>query len=175
MKNIFDFNERHTKGVCYHELLERIYITNRNNNRIFIEANTLRNAKDLFRFCLDLFCKGLVLCHGDENKRVEVDKLSMQQIQYVIDKLSYTGIMTIVQILCKDETTCIEEDTSHKSDSLDKPLIDKQKEYEANAYSILKKSVELIDSFPDNDPIKNYSFKILVGDLVYCIRFDIQV
>ena len=175
MKNIFDYKERRrTKGVHYDELLKHIYTDNRNNHRICIEANTLRHTKDLFRFCLDLFCKGLVMCHGDENKRVEVDNLSMKQIQYVIDKLSYTGIMTIVQIFSKNENDC-NEDLCTDSNDVNTPLIDIEKEREANAYSILKNSLELIDSLPDNDPMIHYSFKILVGEMVYCIRFEIQV
>lgn len=174
MKKIVDYSKLKSEGVAYSELLERIYHKNPNNNRLFIEANSLRSTKELFRFCLDLFCKGLVMCHGGDSRRVEIDKLSMDQIQYVIDKLSYTGIMTIVRVLTKEHYDVIHEDEPSESDSpLQEPLIQKQKL--KDAYKVLQQSVEAIEKFPENDHLKNYNFKILVGDCVYCISFEIHV
>ena len=175
MKKIVDYSKLKSEGVAYSELLERIYHKNPNNNRLFIEANSLRSTKELFRFCLDLFCKGLVMCHGGDTRRVEIDKLSMDQIQYVIDKLSYTGIMTIVRVLTKEHYHIINEEPEQEQsdDSLQEPFIQKQKIQDA--YKVLQQSVEAIDKFPENDNLKNYNFKILVGDCVYCISFEIHV
>uniref|UniRef100_A0A6C0CVQ7 Uncharacterized protein n=1 Tax=viral metagenome TaxID=1070528 RepID=A0A6C0CVQ7_9ZZZZ len=175
MKKIVDYSKLKSEGVAYSELLERIYHKNPNNNRLFIEANSLRSTKELFRFCLDLFCKGLVMCHGGDSRRVEIDRLSMEQIQYVIDKLSYTGIMTIVRVLTKEHYHVIHDESEElESDNpLQEPLLEKQRI--KDAYQVLQKSVEAIDKFPDNDPLQNYNFKILVGDCVYCISFEIHV
>ena len=99
-------------------------------------------------------------CHGDETRKVEIDALSMQQIQEVIDKLSYTGIMTIIQVMQKDLN--------------DDELIDDVNPIQTS-YNILEDSVKNIDSCDDNDLLKNYNFKIKVGDNVFCIFFDIII
>ena len=169
MRKPIDYSKMKSEGISYSDLLERIYYKNQNNNRIFIEANSLRSTKELFRFCLDLFCKGLVMCHGDTNKRVEVDNLSMQQIQFVIDKLSYTGIMTIVRVLTKEQ---VQDNNDEYDNALEEPLVSEKRK---DAYKILKESVDYIDTCPENDDLKKYNFKILVGDCVYCISFEIQL
>ena len=99
----------------------------------------------------------------------------MDQIQYVIDKLSYTGIMTIVRVLTKEHYHIINEEPEpeQSDDSLQEPFIQKQKL--KDAYKVLQQSVEAIENFPENDNLKNYNFKILVGDCVYCISFEIHV
>ena len=158
MKNIFDYQKREHKNVDYYQLLEHIYFKNRNKQKIFVEAASLKSTKDLFRFCLDLFCKGLVLCYGDESRKVTIDSLSLEQIQDVIDKLSYTGIMTIIQVLQKDM-----EAEDHASNA------------EESSYSILTESVKRIDEYPDNGDLKEYNFKIKVGPTVFCIFFDIRI
>tara|TARA_B110000261_G_C13018901_1_gene331262 strand:+ start:157 stop:624 length:468 start_codon:yes stop_codon:yes gene_type:complete len=150
-------NKEHTT-VDYNELLEHIYFKNLQNKRILIEVNSIKSTKELFKFCLDLFCKGLVLCHGDDTKRVEIDSLSMSQIQEVIDKLSYTGIMTIIQVLIKDPNS----DEAHKDDTV-------------MCRTILQDSVNKIEHYPDNDILKTYNFKIKVGNNIFCIFFDIMI
>ena len=52
----------------------------------------IKNVNDLFKFCyLDLFCKGIVFVYGGETKSVELNSLSLDQIQLIIDKLSCTS------------------------------------------------------------------------------------
>ena len=155
MKNIFDYQEKEHKNVDYYQLLEHIFFKNANKQKIFLEATAIRTTKDLFRFCLDLFCKGLVLCYGDESRKVEIDSLSMEQIQAVIDKLSYTGIMTIIQVMTKDPD-----------------VDDNSKTF---GYKILQESVKKIEEYPDNGDLKDYNFKIKVGENVFCIFFDIRI
>jgi hypothetical protein len=166
MKGIFDYeNKQQHLNVNYNELLEQIYSNNDAKKRIFIEAKSLSSTKELFRFCLDLFFKGLVFCNGDSNRRVEIDNLSMEQIQDVIDKLSYTGIMTIIQVILKDSSIHEHDDSSSLT----------QTEYvRKRAYTILQESVKRIDLYPENDELTNYNFKIKAGDNVFCIFFDIK-
>ena len=167
-----DFSKIQSVGIAYSELLEKIYHTNTSNSRLFIEANSLRSTKELFRFCLDLFCKGLVMCHGDENRKVEIDKLSLLQIQQVIDKLSYTGIMTVVRVLTKEGKNTNNLEIDLEEETLNTSLLDKQS---VDAYTILRKSVELIYTSPENNKLQDYNFNILVGDCVYSISFEIHV
>ena len=39
----------------------------------------------------------------------------------------------------------------------------------------MESAARYIENFPENDNLKNYNFKILVGDCVYCISFEIHV
>ena len=152
MKSILDHRIKERKNVDFEQLVDYIFFKNNTRKKILIETSDLHNSKDIFCFCLDLFCKGLVLCHGDANRRVEVESLQVEQLQDVIDKLSYTGIMTIVQISTKENMENI--NTPH---------------------DMLLKSVNEIQSFKDNDSLDKYNFKLQVKDQVYIIRFELRI
>lgn len=164
MKNLFEFQEITKINVDYTELLEQVYFKNSYKKRIRLEASSITTTKELFKFCLDLFCKGLVLCHGDEYRQVKIDDLSMVQIQDVIDKLSYTGIMTIIQIFHNDYSETSDDNTQMAL----------QESVQQTSYNVLSESVNQIDIYPDNDELKNYNFKIKVGPNIFCIYFDIR-
>jgi len=152
MKSILDHGISERKTVDFEELVNYIFFKNASKKKILIETSDLRTSKDIFCFCLDLFCKGLILCNGDENKRVEVESLQIEDIQNVIDKLSYTGIMTIVQI-----------STLKEMDNAGTP------------HDLLVKSVNDINSFPDNGTLSEYDFKLRVNEVVYIIRFELKI
>lgn len=173
MKSIFDYQETQHLNVNYTEMLEYIYHKNK-GSKIFIDAKSIKTSKELFRFALDLFCKGLIFCHGGPSNKVEIDSLSLEQIQVVIDKLSYTGIMTIIQVIKKDPNHEHEHDDEDSSNN-ESPLLCKDEDMVQCAYHILNDSVKRIDNYPDNDDLKNYIFKIKIGDSIFCICFDVRV
>lgn len=154
MKSILDYQVNERKDVDFTQLVEYIYFKNQAKKKILIETSDLQNSKDIFCFCLDLFCKGLILCYGGETKRVEVNNLQMENIQDVIDKLSYTGIMTIVQIMGLQE---------NNHELLKSP------------HDLLVKSVNDISQYPENDSLDKYNFKLQVKDMMYIIRFELRI
>lgn len=76
--------------------------------RLTIDLSVIQGidvTKDLFFFCLDLLCKGLVLLFGTEN-RVVVEELTASQFQHVNDRLKLMGIE------CKLEVTPLVREVS---------------------------------------------------------------
>jgi hypothetical protein len=93
-----------TKQVDYNEFIHFIFLGNTEAKRIFMtfEENKIGSVKDLFKCCLDIFCKGLVKVYGGTDQVVELNSLSMDQIQCIIDKLFCTGIVTMIRILSNE-------------------------------------------------------------------------
>ena len=166
MQSILDTQHVQHKNVNYDELIEYIFFKNSNNKRLILQTPTLKNSKDIFCFCFDLFCKGLVYCYGYETKRVEIDQLSMEQIQYVIDKLGYTGIMTIIQIETDDDDT---------TSSLLEYDNNKDERASSSALEVVKQSVKGIYEPDENKSLCNYVFRLKVREYIYAIRFELQM
>ena len=149
MLNILNTNLIENKTVEFNELIDFIFLKNNNNKKIILELDNLKNTKDLFSFCLDLFCKGMVILYGNEDRKVNINELSMEQIQIVVDNLSYAGIHTIIQI----------KDFIENSD------------YTMN--EILNKSFnELIDNEKNNN-LSDYKFTLKIDKMYYIIQFDV--
>ena len=152
MKSILDLTAHEEKQVDFTQLVEYIYHKNHAKKKILIKTNDLNNSKDIFCFCLDLFCKGIVMCHGDERRRVEVESLTMDQLQEVIDKLAYTGIMTIIQVVMNEEGN-----------------------EQPNDHTFLKESVSNIYKVDNHANLQDFDFKLKVKNMVYVIRFELTL
>jgi hypothetical protein len=151
MKSILDTKYVNNKTINYRELIEHIYINN-DEKRFILQTPTLENNKELYCFCLDLFCKGLITLYGNTQGSVEVNKLSMDDIQIVIDKLSYGGIMTVIQIeKSVDECSDIPE------------------------HEVLKESMALLHAYADNAPLCDFRFRLKVNTIIYVIKFEIRI
>ena len=150
MLNILNTNLVEKKSLHFNELIDYIFLKNKNNKKILLQLDELKDTKDLFCFCLDLFCKGMVILYGNENRKVNINELSMEQIQAVVDNLSYAGIFTIIQI--KDK---VEDD-----------------DYSMN--EVLNKSLDtLLDNESDKD-LSYYKFTLKIDKLYYIIQFDVK-
>ena len=68
------------------DLAEFMFTKNKSNALIELSLGGIENNKDLFFFCLDLFCKGLVILHGTENK-VDLDSITMEQFGDIKNKM----------------------------------------------------------------------------------------
>lgn len=73
------------------DLADFVFTKNVNNAEIYLQLHEVEDIKDLFFFCLDLFCKGLVLMYGSNNK-VTLEDLTQEQFTDVHNKLLLTGI-----------------------------------------------------------------------------------
>lgn len=157
-KNIFDnrtpppetTEERH---IGYDELLKQIYVLNVDKKRLYIRPGHIKTTKDLYKFCLDLFCKGIFLCckKDDQARSVRVEDLCMEDIQIVINKLACTGIITAVRLMFKD------------------PGVEDPK----SAEDYVNESYNRIETYPEDQDLSLYMFSIKVKDSVVCITFDV--
>lgn len=83
------------------ELVRYIFIENKTDAKVYMNIpygeHGIRDNHDLFVFCLDLLCKGLVLLYGDEQNKVPIDSLSQEQLAFVTRKLLNAGILLKVE------------------------------------------------------------------------------
>jgi hypothetical protein len=74
------------------EMIPIIFL-NKSNKGINMCLNGIEDSYDMFCFCLDLFTKGLILLYASKNTRkVDLDKLTFEQLKYAIDQLRKANI-----------------------------------------------------------------------------------
>ena len=120
-----------------------MFIDNVNDAKIELSLGGIESNKDFFYFCLDLFCKGLVLLFGSNN-RVELENLTIEQFELVRKKMSNAGIdvkLELYQDLRDDETVSV--------------------------------NISNIENLGDNLDLKEYAFVIHTPSLVYNITFEL--
>lgn len=124
------------RNVDYSGFITYVFVENISRKRIFMTFtdNKIKCVKDLFKFCLDLFCKGIVYVFGNCNKSVALNALSLDQIQLIIDRLSCTGIMTMIRML--DVTGVLNDGCEILRDSLNE-LEKKDDNLELNEYFVI--------------------------------------
>ena len=123
-----------------------MFIDNVNDAQIELSLGGIESNKDLFYFCLDLFCKGLVLLFGSNN-RVELDKLSIEQFEIVRKKMGNAGVdvkLKLYQDIRDDE--------------------EKEK---------VSVNISNLESLGDNLDLKEYAFVIHTPSLVYNVNFEL--
>jgi hypothetical protein len=136
------------------ELPEYIFLTNTNNNPVHIKLKENTTSKDLFFVCFDLFCKGLVLLYGNENV-VNINKISMDQFNLLIDKLKNAGIKVIVYEYDLDTAKLLDKIPTHVSKN------------------ILSESVDKIRRMPSNEHLRTYTFYLDIHSTIFEICFEI--
>lgn len=147
------------RKMTYHEIIEYIFTKNTHNKRILLRLDHLNSTKEIFISCLDMFCKGLIYMHAAKDRKVIINNLTQHDIQATIDRLSMTGIMTIISVsnTSNEEAPC---------DSNCSSIIEQQ-------HNCIQSSVDSIESLDDNEDLHRFHFNLNVGNIVYCIRFKI--
>ena len=147
------------KQMAYNDIIEYIFRTNTNGKRILLRLDHLNSNKELFISCLDMFCKGLIYMHATNDHRVIINNLTQNDIQATIDRLSMTGILTIISM----STTTT---GGPPSDSNSLASVEQQ-------HSSIRNSLHNIESLADDEALHNFYFNLNVGNMVYNIRFKI--
>lgn len=110
---------------------EYMFRKNTNNRPIHLNLEGIESNKDLFLFFIDLFCKGLVVCYGVNNK-VNFDDLNMDKFAYIKQKMANAGIQ--IDLNVKQHPT--ELQTFINSDEIDAEPEDKElKDYVFKLYN----------------------------------------
>jgi hypothetical protein len=81
------------------DLANFVFLENVNQAEIYLELHGVEDQKDLFYFCLDLFCKGLVLVYGNGGNRVNVEDITLEQFANIQKKMRLVGIEAKLQAL----------------------------------------------------------------------------
>jgi hypothetical protein len=82
-----------------------IYIEENTNNKIIINIPDMQNTIDYFCFCVELTLKGLSLLYGDpeNNNKISLKNITIEQIQKVITRLKYCNIEMSLDIIIEDD------------------------------------------------------------------------
>ena len=131
------------------ELVKFVFSDNRHNNRMVIESSDFKDTRDLYFFCIELTMKGFAYLYGDENQKVDIEELSIEQLDNIKNKLSNAAIELIIDI--SPVKTNI--DTNNHTEII---------------YDIPYKDIE------KKCKLEEYSLKLIKKENLYDIRFKIM-
>jgi hypothetical protein len=139
------------------DLAEFMFLRNVNDAVIDLSLGGIENNKDLFFFCLDLFCKGLVFLFG-ENGKVDVEKLSLDNFKLVKQKMELAGINTKLNVLVENATTIslIEDDSAPP---------------DVKTYNSI--NIHELDNESDDKDLSEYIFTLKFEKMKYNINFEL--
>lgn len=88
------------------DLADFMFRKNKTDARLELELNGIEDAKDLFCFCVDLMCKGLVMtCAEPGQTTVDLDEVSMEQFVLLSRKMALGGIIVKLKVDSNDLNT----------------------------------------------------------------------
>jgi hypothetical protein len=138
--------------IHVNELADFLFIKNVNNTIIELQLGGISNNKDLFFFCLDLFCKGLVKLFGIEGKSVNLEDLTEDNFISVREKMLCAGINANLSIFPSEISIDLRDEDG------------KQK-------SIL--NLEELNTEDNNKALKEYEFKVMNNNKLYIVKFNL--
>jgi hypothetical protein len=149
------------------DLADFMFTKNVNNALIDLSLGGIENNKDLFFFCLDLFCKGLVILHGTDNK-VDLDSITMEQFGDIKNKMELAGIQVNLELqsLPENENTTISliddaDGTDETGEPSDIPAI-------TNSVNLTE-----IDQEYDHKQLNEYVFRLKMDKFIFFITFNL--
>lgn len=147
-----------------HDLSKHIFKNNDEGHEMLLGLEeSVKTNKELFSFCFQLFCNGLVLLYGDGQK-VLLNALSMEQLDTIRKKLKCAHIH--VKIATYDL------DTAYLLDIVEKPT-SSQNQPRPNEGSVLAKSMAAIRTQGENDALEDYALTLMMYGNVMQIHFEI--
>jgi hypothetical protein len=133
------------------------YIFKKNDcKELYININCLKTKKELFFFLFDIFCKGIILLYGENNK-IKLNNLGPHQFEEIEKKLRYAHIK--LNMIHYDLETAM--------------LLDLLPQNEVNERNIIQESINDIMKMNDNANLYDYVIKLFMNNTLFCINFDI--
>lgn len=129
--------------VHINQLAYFIFMQNTNDAIVELSLENVETNKDLFFFCLDLFCKGLVLKYGTGSSHVEIGSLQMEDFEYIQRKLQNAGII-------------VHLDLTHMQEK-QQPSI----------------NMDEVTNLASNLDIREYCFKVQAEEVLYKVSFEL--
>lgn len=111
--------EMHIDGFA-----EFVFIQNVNDAIIDLNIPEIEGSKDLFFFCVDLLCKGLVLLYGNAERKVLLENLKKEDFIAVKNKMENAGIKVQLDIQEESEEhygTNLHDVSTNMPDDMDLP------------------------------------------------------
>ena len=77
-------------NIDVNDLANFIFKVN-DDKELFLNVKSLKTKKDLFFFLFDIFCKGIILLYGKDNK-MKLNSLELHQFEEIKQKLRFAHI-----------------------------------------------------------------------------------
>lgn len=152
------------------QLAEFLFKKNLNNAVIELSLGGIEDNKDMFYFCLDVFCKGLVMMFGKDNRLV-VNDITLDQFDLVKQKMKNAGIDVTLDVIQRGDAP----NTDNIKDAADErcPLKDVPEDLpEETLYPNV--NMRHIEYLPHDLPLRSYHFEINLNSyLSYFISFSL--
>lgn len=144
-------------NINVNDLANYIFKVN-TDKELYININSLKTKKELFFLLFDIFCKGIILMYGENNK-MKLNNLELHQFEEIKTKLKYAHIS--LNLITYDKETAQILDLIPPNDQ------------EIKEKNIIQNSIDNIVKMPDDEDLKNYIFHLYMNDTLFCINFDI--
>jgi len=129
--------------VSINDLISFLFLANKDDAKVEMSLDGIEHNKDMFMFCLDIFCKGLVVLYSDGTNHVELTKLTLENFDFVRCKMRNAGIDVFLEI---------DQDTKQTPASL---------------------NFDHILALPNDLDVDKYHFEIRTPDGTYKIHFKL--
>lgn len=143
------------------ELAEFLFIKNEDNIVVELSLGGITDNKDLFYFCHDLFCKGLVILYGKENALI-INDITDEQFFHVKKKMSNAGINVQLDIINREAPPDLVDTSSDVPCDLPR--------------EVLYPNVNMheLEALPNHLRLEDYKFEInFTPELSYGISFSL--
>lgn len=145
-------------NISLDKLAECIFVLNLHGSEMSFEVNKKQTNKGLATLFYNLFIKGIVLLHG-ENDRVTLNKLNIDQVYAIRDKLKKAQVHT--NVLLYDKPTSILLDYLTVDDKFPEKQVIEQNRTE-------------IEQMRDDEPLSHYEYRMFVNDHLICLTFELR-
>lgn len=145
-------------NIDVNDLATFIFTQNTDNNQLYINITSLKTHKQLFFLLFDLFCKGLLMLYGSDNKLL-LNKLEMSQFDEIRQRLKLAHIDLVMEQY--DDSTAKLLDLIPEEDIPNKET------------AIIRSSLNAIHGMRDDADLKDYQFNLYMNDTLFCIHFDV--
>ena len=125
------------------------------DKEIILNVKSIKTSRDLFFFLFDIFCKGIIILYGENNK-MKLNDLQPYQFDEIKDKLKYAHIKLNMEMFDKDTAILL--------DLLSEQIDEK---------NIIQKSIDDIMLMGDNEELDKYIFNLYMNETLFCINFNI--
>lgn len=144
-------------------LVEYLFVGNKTDAKVYLNLpqgdDGIRNNHDLFMFFVDLLCKGMVFLYGNEDRKLSLDKLTPEQLEFIKKKLRNAGVELRVNIAPVDFL----DPTNQHQEAYIKPCIVKNNNSECSQGSQ--------GSQDSQDNLEDYVLRIVSNKVEYSISF----
>lgn len=84
------------------QAIEFLFLKNTHKAQVFLNLSQLQGVYDLFLFCVDVLCKGLIALYGNGNTMLNLHEVTPDRLDNVKQKMICAGIQLHVEFIHLD-------------------------------------------------------------------------